>query len=189
MERRYNLKNTNIASVLGRFFISGLMGLFLPGLARAADVRDPGYFFDRNSGNLQREAATARSEGKHGVLIMFEQANCPPCTKLMTTVLNQGATQNFYRKYFRILRVDVKSAADYTDFVGKPTTARDFAAKYRIETTPAFMFFDANGNQRLKYTGIANNAGEFIWLGEFVVQGVYKSKTFTAYKFEKTRKK
>jgi thioredoxin-related protein len=165
------------------------MGLFLPGLVRAADLRDPGYFFDRNSGNLQQEAATARSEGKYGVLIMFEQANCPPCTMLMTTVLNQGAAQDFYRKHFRILRVDIKSTADYTDFVGKSTTAEGFAARYRIETTPAFMFFDGNGNQRLKYNGITNNAGEFIWLGEFVVQGVYKSKTFTTYKFEKTHKK
>src|SRR5712692_1008677 len=114
MEKRFSLKNTNIASVLGRFLISGLMGLFLPGLVRAADLRDPGYFFDRNSGNLQQEAATARSEGKHGVLIMFEQANCPSCTTLMTTVLNQGAAQDFYRKHFRILRVDIKSTADYT---------------------------------------------------------------------------
>ncbi|HLQ24393.1 MAG TPA: thioredoxin fold domain-containing protein [Acidiferrobacterales bacterium] len=189
MERRSSLKNTSITPALGRFLLSGLMGLFLSASPRAADVRDPAYFFDRNSGNLRQEAATARWEGKRGVLIMFDQANCPACTTLMTTVLSHAATQDFYRKYFRILRVDIKSAADYTDFVGKPITAKGFAAKYRIETAPAFMFFDLNGNQRLKYTGASHDPGEFIWLGEFVVQGDYKSKTFTAYKFEKTHKK
>ena len=183
------LKRKSIALALGGFLISGLLGGLLPKVGYVAELRDPGYFFDRNSGNLQREAATARSEGKQGILIMFDRANCPPCTKTTTTVLNQAATQDFYRRYFRILRVDIQSVAEYTDFTGKPTTAKGFAAKYAIETAPIFMFFDVSGNQRLKYTGITNNAGEFIWLGEFVVQGVYKNKTFSTYKFEKTQKK
>jgi thioredoxin-related protein len=191
MERlELRLKRKSIALALGGFLICSLLGgLLLPGVGYVAELRDPGYFFDRNSGNLEREAATARSEGKQGILIMFDQANCRPCTTAMTTVLNQATTQDFYRRYFRILRVDTKSAAEYSDFVGKPTTAKDFAAKYRIETTPSFMFFDVNGNQRLRYTGITSSAGEFIWLGEFVVQGVYKNKTFSTYKFEKTQKK
>ncbi len=189
--RRLQLKvsGTRIVRSLGGWLIGALLGGLAPACAHATELRDPAYFFDRNSGNMQQEAVTARWEGKRGILIMFDQRSCPPCTTFATTVLNQPATQDFYRKYFRILRVDINSGADYVDFAGKSTTARAFAGKYRIEKAPIFMFFDLNGNQRLKYTGITYDPGEFIWLGEFVVQGAYKSKTFTAYKYEKMHKK
>jgi thioredoxin-related protein len=164
-----------------------VLGFLLCSGVWANEARDPmQYFFDQNFGNLQDEAATARKEQKLGVLIMFETADCPWCEKMMTTVLNQPAIQDYYRKYFRILQVDTNGDVPLVDFAGKDMTQKDFAFKHnRVRATPVFAFFDLDGHALTKYTGATVDAQEFTWLGEFVVSGAYKNDNFTAYKRER----
>lgn len=147
------------------------------------------HFFDQAFGNLQDEAKTARDEGKKGVVIMFTQADCPWCEKMRETVLNQVAVQDYFHKHFRILHVDIKGDTPLTDFSGKETTEKDFAFGQRVRATPVFAFFDTDGKLLTKYTGAAKDAQEFTWLGEFVVDGAYKTKKFTAYKRERMAQK
>jgi thioredoxin-related protein len=151
---------------------------------RAVETRDPGqYFFNQTFGDLQDEATTARQEGKTGVLVMFEKADCPWCAKMRATVLNQVPIQNYFRKHFIILQIDVDGSEPLTDFHGRSMEQKDFALKHnRIRATPAFVFFDTHGKELAKYTGTTRNAQEFMWLGQFVVNGIYKKQNFTIYK-------
>lgn len=165
--------------------LAALSTLLMSGLVHTADPRDPTYFFDRSSGDLQHEAAVARDEGKYGVLVMFEQEECPWCIKMRTTVLNQAPVQDYYRRHFRILSLNIHQDRTLTDFAGRQLTPKEFAARHQIRSTPVFVFFDPSGNQRLRYTGATRTADEFLMLGEFVVQGDYKNKSFTAYKHER----
>lgn len=154
----------------------------------AAAPRDPATnFFDQNFGNLKDEAVTAKQEGKLGVFIMFEQDGCPWCAKMMATVLNQSEVQDYYRRYFRIIHVDMKGDNALTDFSGKDTTEKDFAFQQRVRATPVFAFFDNNGQLMTKYTGATKDVDEFLLLGKFVVSGAYKTQAFTAYKREQVR--
>lgn len=168
-----------------RWALLGLMLVAMTG--QAAETRDPQkYFFDQNFGNLQDEAASARQEQKIGVLIMFETADCPWCEKMMSTVLNQVPIQDYYRKYFRALQVDTNGDVSLVDFSGKEMSQKDFAFGHnRVRATPVFAFFDLQGKLMTKYTGAAKDAAEFLWLGEFVVSGAYKTTNFTAYKRER----
>lgn len=175
-----NIKNLLLVGVL-----VAVSTLLMSGLVHTADPRDPTYFFDRNSGNLQQEAAIARHEGKYGVLLMFEQENCQWCIQMRTSVLNQAPVQDYYRKHFRILSINIHRDMPMADFSGRPVTPQEFAARHQVRSMPVFIFFDPAGNQRLRYTGATRSADEFVWLGEFVVQGDYKSKSFTAYKHER----
>lgn len=174
------VKNLLLAGAL-----AALSTLLMSGLVHTADPRDPAYFFDRHSGNLQHEAAVARYEGKSGVIVMFEQENCTWCAKMRTSVLNQAPVQDYYRKYFRILSLDIHRDVPMVDFLGRSITAKEFASLHQVRSTPVFIFFDANGKQRLRYTGATRSVDEFVLLGEFVVQGDYKSKSFTAYQHER----
>lgn len=144
------------------------------------------HFFDQNFGNLQEEAQTAKAENKLGVFIMFEQADCPWCAKMMSTVLNQVSVQDYYRKYFRIVQVDIKGDNPLTDFAGKEMTEKEFAFAQRVRATPVFAFFGIDGKQLTKFTGAVKDPREFMLLGEFVVGGAYKTQNFTAYKREKS---
>ena len=160
--------------------------LFVLGHALGA-TRDPGtYFFDQTLGNFSEELQTARDEGKQGVLIMFEMDECPFCHRMKTRVLNQAEVQDYYKKHFLIFAVDIEGDVEITDFKGKPMKEKDFAFKeYKVRATPVFGFFDLDGNLVTRFTGATNDAREFLWLGEFVVNGEYAKTNFTRYKRQK----
>lgn len=156
--------------------------------AQAVDgTRDPDeHFFHQSFGDLREELQTAKKEGKKGIFIMFDNAECPWCAKMKATVLNQVVVQDYYRKHFIVIRVDTEGSEMITDFSGKELQHKDFSLKLnRIRATPVFLFFDVNGKQLVKYTGATRNINEFMWLGEFVVGDHYKTKRFAVYKRER----
>jgi thioredoxin-related protein len=166
-----------------------VFGVLACSLAGAMTPRDPGqHFFDQTFGNFHEELSLARQDGKKGVLIFFEQAGCPYCYRMKTTVLNRPDVQDYYRKYFHIFSVDIAGDLEITDFQGHTTTQRDFASKdYNVRATPVFAFFDLDGKLVARYTGATRNAQEFLWLGEFVAEGHYRSQTFAQFERDKER--
>lgn len=171
--------------------IAVLLLALLPGLLVQVQVafaqdstRDPMiHFFHQGFDDLQEELKIARDEGKLGVLIMFDNAECPWCAKMKANVLNQVTIQNYYRKYFRITRVDTVGDVPIIDFSGNEMTQKEFSFKYnRVRATPVFSFYDLNGKKITKFTGATRDAKTFLWLGEFVVEGHYKKMRFTAFK-------
>ena len=174
----------------GWIVLTTLLLLSLPGLNHAGEIRDPAtFFFDQSMGNLQQEAAIARTEGKQGIIILFEQASCSECAKMATAVLSHASVQKFYHKNFRILQVDINADAPLIDFTGQKMAQKDFASKYRVHAAPVSMFFNLDGKLMLRYAGVARDPNEFIWLGEFVATGDYKDENFTVYKRERMAEK
>jgi thioredoxin-related protein len=167
-------------------WVIALLAVSLPVLATET-TRDPlKYFFHQSFGSLPDEVVAAKAEGQSGILIMFEADDCPWCAKMKANVLNQVAVQDFYRKHFRILMMDVNGDVPMTDFSGQEMPQKDFAFKHnRVRATPVFAFFDLNGKLMTRYTGATRDAEEFLWLGEFVANGNWKTGNFTAYKRER----
>ena len=150
----------------------------------AAAPRDPSaYFFQDSFGDLAEEAETAEASGLFGVMIMFETADCPWCLRMKETVLNNIEVQRYYRRYFRVLVLNAEGDEPMSDFQGKEMTEKEFALEaHRVRATPLFAFFDTRGRLLLKYTGTTRNTQEFLWLGEFVVDGHYLNERFSQYK-------
>ncbi len=175
-------------SVTG-LWLAGVLTVLLAVPGQAAETaRDPmQHFFHQSFGSLPDEVAEARAGGQSGVLIMFESEDCPWCTKMKATVLNQPAVQDYYRKHFRILMMDVNGDAPMTDFGGQEMPQKDFAFKHnRVRATPVFAFFDLAGKPLTRYTGATRDSGEFLMLGEFVTSGAWQKTNFTAWKRERT---
>jgi thioredoxin-related protein len=150
-------------------------------------TRDPGtYFFDQSLGDFSEELQVARDEGKKGILIMFEMDECPFCHRMKSRVLNQVEVQDYFKAHFMIYTVDIEGDVEITDFKGASMKEKDFAFKqHKVRATPVFGFFDLDGNLISRFTGATNNAQEFLWLGEFVVDGHYKETNFSRYKRQK----
>ena len=161
---------------------------YLPTPPAVAATRDPmQYFFQQGFNNLPDEVAAAKSGGQEAILIMFEADDCPWCVKMKATVLNQVTVQDYYRKHFRILVMDVNGDVPMTDFGGKEMPQKDFAFLHnRVRATPVFVFFGLDGKLMAKYTGAVRDPEEFLWLGEFVSSGAWKTTNFTAYKRERS---
>ncbi len=155
-------------------------------LQAMSEIRDPqAYFFNESFGNFREELENARDEGKKGVLIMFQQDDCPYCLRMRTSVLNQSAVQDYYRKNFLIFHVDIEGDLEITDFKGQQTVEKDFAFQQnRVRATPVFAFFDLSGERVARYTGATTDIDEFMLLGQYVVGEIYKSMSFNRYKRE-----
>lgn len=173
-----------ITALMKRILVP-LSGWLVMGFAQAAEVpRDPAeYFFQETFGDFREELALAREEGKQGVLLFFEQEDCPFCHRMKTTILNQPGVQDYYRTHFRIFSVDIEGDLEITGFDGKQVKQKDFAFfTHNVKATPVFAFFDLDGRLVARYTGPTYDAREFLWLGEYVVDGHYRTDNFTRFK-------
>ena len=159
------------------------VGLFLMTQV-IADTRDPeSFFFNESFGMFDEELERAKEEGKEGVLIMFQQDECPYCQRMRMTVLNQKAVQDYYRQHFLIFHVDIEGDLEITDFSGQQMLEKDFAFRqHRVRATPVFAFFDLAGKRVARYTGATTDIEEFMLLGKYVVDEKYRSMSFNRYK-------
>ena len=141
------------------------------------------HFFHESFGDLTEELELAREEGKFGVMVMFEANDCPWCERMMKNVMNRASVQDYYREHFQIILINVDGDAPITDFRGNEIQEKNFALKHnRIRATPTFLFFDLDGSLVTRFTGTTKNIEEFMWLGEYVVDGHYKEEKFIRYK-------
>ena len=170
--------------------ITFLACAFIQSTAVAAAGKDPyKYFFNETWGDFKEELATAREQGKKGILIFFEMDECPFCHYMKMNVLNQPEVQAFYRKNFLIFTVDIEGDVEITNMQGKTMKQKDFAFREnRVRATPVFAFFDLEGKRIFRHTGKTSGVEEFIWMGEYVADGIYKETSFTRYKRNKKKK-
>lgn len=148
-----------------------------------AETRDAEkYFFDLKMGDFKSDLATAKKEGKTGIMIMFELEDCPFCFRMKNTILNQSEVQDYYHQHFLIFTVDIRGSLSMEDFKGKETTEKAFSVEHRVYGTPVFDFFDLDGKLITRFPGTAKDVNEFLLLGRCVVEGACKTKSFTAYK-------
>jgi thioredoxin-related protein len=158
--------------------------------AESNGPRDPSkHFYEQSLGTLTDDLEDAKSSGKKGILIFFQQKDCPFCHRMKNTVLNQREVQDYYRERFLILDMDIESNADYTDFNDNPTTPKKFfsVVTRNRNATPVFAFFDLEGKLVVRYTGATSGVEEFMWLGEYASEGIYKKQSFTRYKRERRK--
>lgn len=155
----------------------------------AAVGRDPyTHFFNETWGNMQEELAKAKEEGKQGIFLFFEQDECPFCHRMKRTVLNQPEVQAFFRKHFLNFSIDIEGDVDMVSFTGKELTQKQFSEKInRVRATPVLAFYDLKGNQVVRYTGATSGVEEFLWLGEYFLEGHYKNTNFTKFKRQKKK--
>jgi len=157
--------------------------LCLAGGVASAESRDvQKFFFDQQLGDFKAELVNAKHDGKRGILLMFEQEDCPWCARMKSTILNQSEVQDYYKKNFLIFAVDIKGDTTLVDFQGNETTEKKFSEKMRVRATPVFAFIDVDGNLAYRFTGASKDMNEFLMLGHYVADGAYKTQAFVAYK-------
>lgn len=165
-----------------KIFAAGLLFMLCMGTGFAETRDAEKHFFDLKMGDFKSELATAKEEGKTGIMIMFELEDCPFCYRMKHTILNQSEVQDYYHKHFLIFAVDIRGDIPMVDFKGTETTEKAFSTEHRVYGTPVFDFFDLDGNLITRFPGTAKDVNEFLLLGRCVVEGACKSTSFTAYK-------
>ena len=165
--------------------------LFSNSWASSLNVKDPyKHFFNETWGDFPEELAKAKETGKKGILIFFEMDECPFCHYMKNNVLNQPRVQDYYRKHFLNFTVDIEGDVEMVNLKGKNVRQKDFAKKNRVRATPVIAYYDLTGKMIYRHTGKTSGVEEFMWLGEYISQKIYKKKIrFSRYKRQKRAKK
>lgn len=162
-----------------------LLVAIVPLAASGADTRDAASFFSLNTGDLKAEAGEARADGKKALLIMFEQEGCPGCLYMKRNILNRKDVQDYYRRHFVNLSLDIWGAVPLRDFANREATEKEFAQTASVKGTPTFAFYDLSGKELVRIFGPVEDADEFLLLGRYVATGAYKTRSFAQYKLQK----
>lgn len=160
-----------------------LISLILTSQANAAP-RDPyKYFFNETWGDFKEELANAKEQGKKGILIFFEMDECPFCHYMKKNVINQSEVQEYYRRHFLNFSVDIEGDVEMVNLKGKTTRQKDFAFReFRVRATPVIMIIGLDGKPIHRHTGKTSGVGEFMLMGKYIVDGHYKTTSFTRFK-------
>jgi len=162
--------------------IAGLIGLI--GLLPLGGAAAPSEaFFDTSFGDFAAELELARDEGKTGILLFFEQEECPFCRRMKETVFNREAVQSYFGEHFLVFPVDIEGDIEIVNFRGQSMKEKEFAFRLnRVRATPVFAFYDRSGERIVRYIGPTADAEEFLTLGRYVVEGHYETMPFIRYK-------
>jgi len=184
-----------------RYILMLIISLSLPNIALGQEninkeeikndaPRDPyKYFFNETWGDLKEELAKAKAQGKKGVFVFFEMDECPFCHFMKTNIINQKVVQDYYRKKFLNIVVDIEGDIFIKNFKGKSLKQKDFAVREnRVRATPVMAFFNFEGKRIFRYTGKASGVDEFLLMGEFVENKIYEKMSFTRYKRQQRKK-
>jgi thioredoxin-related protein len=90
--------------------------------------------------------ARHRVAAQRPLLVVFEQADCDPCTELHRDVLARPGSRELLQR-FDAVQVDVRSGAALVTPDGSRMTAAQWAARLNIQYTPSLVFFDEQGRE------------------------------------------
>lgn len=89
---------------------------------------------------LDDDLTAARAGGKR-FAVLFELRGCPYCKEMHFGSFTQPEIQDYVRKNFEILQLNIIGSREVTDFDGEKLTEKALAAKYGVRYTPTFLFF------------------------------------------------
>jgi thioredoxin-related protein len=149
----------------------------------ATTERDPDtYFFNAFLGDLRDELAQARSTGRKGLLVMYHFEECPSCQRMRRQVLNRPEVQDWFRREFVIVPIDIRGAQPITGVDGKTLPERDYGRAMAIRGTPTFDFYALDGTRVYRHVGGLFDPAEFLLFGKFIASGAYRDRTFKDYR-------
>ena len=144
MEDRMNMK---IVEFLATAWLVALVtGVYGP--ATAEDLikptrSDDGLYhhewFKDSFLDLKDDLEEADEAGKR-LVIIFEQAGCIYCTKMQTEVLAQKSINDYVRKNFDVVQMNLWGSRNVTDFDGKVMPEKALAKRWGVIFTPTIVF-------------------------------------------------
>ena len=137
--------------------------------ADASDTRNPDeYFFTQTFGDLREEAATARDQGKQGILLFFEADACSYCQHMRHKVFSDPAVQDWFRERYLSIAVDIHGDVELTDFDGITLPSKVFSDHRKVFLTPVISFVDLDGNEIYRHLGMVRTPEDMLLLGRYI---------------------
>ncbi len=113
----------------------------------------PAWFKDTPFFELQEDLTKARSDGKHGLMLLLTSQGCSYCDVFIRKSLSDPEIASMVRKHFDSIGMDIFNDADMVDPGGLEMSVKEFARRERAEFSPTLLFYGQNGKRMLRITG------------------------------------
>jgi len=137
-------------------------------------------WFKRSFLDLREDLREAVAAGKKGIAVYFGQKRCPYCQMLIRTNLGLADIEQYTRRHFDLIPVDIWGVQEVTDMDGRVLTEREYSVREGTNFTPSLIFYDADGKVALRLRGYYPPY-TFRAALEFVADGHYTRESFNAY--------
>lgn len=97
--------------------------------------------------DLAEDLEDAVARGRQGLAIYFGMDNCPYCEAMFERNLALPDIRQYFSDHFDVIAIDVQGSRMLTTLSGRTMSERQFAIERRLNFTPSFTFFDAEGNE------------------------------------------
>lgn len=145
--------------------------------------------------DLREDLAEAAGDGRR-LAVIWEQKGCPYCREMHTRNLALKPINDYIRKHFLIVQLNMWGSRKATDFDGKEMEEKALARRWRVNFTPTVNFFpptvaEAEGKpgqdiEVARMPGYLKPA-HFLTFMEFVRDEGYKKESFQRYLLAKFR--
>ncbi len=140
----------------------------------------PVWFKDTPFFELEEVLAKARSDGKHGLMLLFTSEGCSYCEVFIRKSLGDPVIASMVRKHFDSVGMDIFSDADMVDPGGKEISVKAFARREGAEFSPTLLFYGKGGKRVLRVTGF-QSPGRFKIILTYVTGQHYQSTSLGDY--------
>lgn len=137
-------------------------------------------WFKLSDGNLNDDLATAKQDGKKGIITYFGQKRCAYCEQFFKTSLSDSDIKNYLQKHYDLIAFDIWGIDDVVDTDGKEYTERELSIHYKANFTPSLVFYDAEGTPVFRLRGFYPPY-KFRAALQYVAEEFYKKETFSDY--------
>lgn len=159
--------------LIGNLFAWLLVGLAVTRPAAGEDLVKPTLtgdglyhheWFKDSFLDLADDLREASEAGKR-LVVFFEQVGCIYCKKMQTEVLAQKSINDYVRKNFDVIQLNLWGSREVTDFDGKAMEEKDLARRWGVVFTPTIVFLPELAKLEAGKSGkdlmVANMPGAF----------------------------
>ncbi len=104
-------------------------------------------WFELSFLDFREDLERAVERGRMGLAIYFGMDHCPYCEVMIEKNLAEPDIRQYFSDHFDVIALDVQGSREVTTLDGERMTERQFAVERRLNFTPAFTFFDADGEE------------------------------------------
>ena len=134
---------------------------------------DPNKFFDAHGDDLRHELWLASREEKNGLLVFFHSSDNGYADLMKDSVLRNDEVHAYFKARLRTIAIDKSSQRPLINLSGRNMSEAAFAAELGVSRSPAFVFFDLQGERRYVHQKPIFNASAMINFARCMAEGIY----------------
>lgn len=147
--------------------------------ALSEPIRYPAWF-KLSFLNLREDLQESLHNKKRGLIVYLGQHYCPYCYALITKDFGKSDIEQYTRRYFDVVAVDIHGDETVIGMQGEEMSEREYADHLGVQFTPTLIFYAADGREAMRLSGYYPPY-KFRAALEYVADAHYKRESFRDY--------